>query len=231
VAEVEAEDLQSIPPLGEVRLARVARRRIPGEPGRHDEPGAAPEELEARLIADLDPAAGQQRHGAPQIGELGALDEVELGAGRAELVVEVVQRGEVRLAHVAMLPLERLARGVRGLPVGRGERLGRQRREDVGRGDVRAPPQGADAGAVADRLLALDLVGFAAAGGGAYELAAARGVGSVDVARCLKQAGAILGRNAGEQGAVGDESLEQADGGAKLGEENGVSCRGGHARI
>ena len=64
-------------------------------------PGA--QELDAGLVADLDPAAGEQRDAAAQVGGLGALGVVELGARRAELVVEVVDVAELLLAHVAVL--------------------------------------------------------------------------------------------------------------------------------
>ena len=231
VPEVEPEDLEPVAPLGEVRLARVARGGVAGKAGGDDEACPAPQQLEPRLVADLDPPAGQQRHRPAQVGELGALGEVELGARRAELVVEVMQRGEVRLADVAVLLLERLPRRVGRLHVLRDERLGRDRREDVGRGEDRLAAEGADAGAVAEGLLALDALGLPAAGGGADELAAAHRVGGVDVAGRLEEARAVLGGDAGEEGAVGDDSLEHVDGGAELGEEGCVGCRGEHARI
>ena len=90
VAQVEAEDLEAIAPLVEVRLARVAHRRIAREARGDDDVGAAAQQLEAGLVADLDAPAGEQRDPAAQIGELGALGEVERRAGRAQLIVEVV---------------------------------------------------------------------------------------------------------------------------------------------
>ena len=66
----------------EVRLLRVARGRIAGEPGRDDEVRARSQELEAGLVADLHAAAGQQRDAPAQIGQLAALREIEVAARR-----------------------------------------------------------------------------------------------------------------------------------------------------
>src|SRR6185503_19274715 len=102
MAQVEAEDLQAMAPLGEIRLLRVALRRVAGKACGDDDVRAAAQELEAGLVADLHAAAGEQRHTAAQVGELGALPEVQLRARRAELVVEVVDGRVVLLANVAM---------------------------------------------------------------------------------------------------------------------------------
>ena len=86
VAQVEAEDLEAVAPLGEVGLLRVARRRIAREARGDDQLRAGAQQLESRLVADLHAAAGEQRHAAAQIGQLGALGEVELArtAGTAD---------------------------------------------------------------------------------------------------------------------------------------------------
>ena len=64
---------------------------------------AGAQQLDARLVADLDPAAGEEGHAPVEIGGLGALREVEGGTLGTELVVEVVSVGEFVLAHVAVL--------------------------------------------------------------------------------------------------------------------------------
>src|SRR5439155_6388927 len=88
VPEVEPEDLEPVSPAAEVRFPGVARRRVAGEAGGDDQPGAGPEQLNAGLVADLDASAGEQRSAAREVGSLGALGIVELGAGRTELVIE-----------------------------------------------------------------------------------------------------------------------------------------------
>ena len=118
MAQVEPEDLEPVPPVGKIRFRGVADRGVPGEAGGDDQVGAGAQQLDAGLVADLDPAAGQQRHPAPQVGQLGALGEVERRAGRAHLVVEVVDGGVLLLADVAVLRLDRLPElGVVDLPL------------------------------------------------------------------------------------------------------------------
>ena len=90
VPQIEAEDLEPVAPVAEVGLLRVARRRVPRKPGRDDQVRAGAQQLQAGLIADLDAPAGQQRDTAAQVRELGARGEVDVGAGGAELIVEVV---------------------------------------------------------------------------------------------------------------------------------------------
>ena len=103
VAQVEAEDLETIAPVGEVGLGGVASRSVAGKAGDDDQRRAAAQQLDACLVADLHAAAGEQGHRAGQVGEFGPLREVELGAARTELVVEVVDLAVVRLADVAVL--------------------------------------------------------------------------------------------------------------------------------
>ena len=64
VAQIEAEDLEPVAPLVEVGFARVPQRRVAREAGRDDQLGAGAQELDAGLVADLHPAAGEQRHPA-----------------------------------------------------------------------------------------------------------------------------------------------------------------------
>ena len=89
-------------PLAEVRFLRVARGGIAREAGGDDQLRAGAQQLQAGLVADLDPAAGEQRDAAAQVGQFGALGEIELRAGRAQLVVEVVDLRVLLLADVAV---------------------------------------------------------------------------------------------------------------------------------
>ena len=91
MAQIEAEDLEPVAPLGEVGLLRIPRRRIARKAGRDDQMGAGAQQLDPRLVADLDASAREQRNAAPQVGGLRALREVELRARRAQLIVERMQ--------------------------------------------------------------------------------------------------------------------------------------------
>src|SRR4051812_10188724 len=77
VAQIEAEDLQSILPLVEVGLLRVADRAVAWKTRGDDEMRAAAQQLESRLVADLHASAGQQRDAASQVREFGALAVVQ----------------------------------------------------------------------------------------------------------------------------------------------------------
>ncbi len=109
VAKVEAEDLEPVAPLLEVGLLRVPHRRVAREARRHDQLRTGAEELDARLVADLDASAGQQRDASREVGGLGALAEVERRALGAELIVERVDLDVALLADVAVLRLDDLA--------------------------------------------------------------------------------------------------------------------------
>jgi hypothetical protein len=105
MAEVEAEDLEPVRPLTEVRFLRIAHCRVAREACRDDEMGARAQQLEPGLIPDLHASAGQQRHPAAQVGKLGALREVELRARRTELIVEVMDDRVLLFTDVTVLQL------------------------------------------------------------------------------------------------------------------------------
>src|SRR3989442_1312425 len=105
VAQIEGEDLESVLPVGEVGLGRVALRAIARKARGDDQVRARPQQLDPRLIPDLDAAARQQRHTAAKIGQLGPFREIELRARRAELIVKVMNDGVLLLTDIAMLQL------------------------------------------------------------------------------------------------------------------------------
>ncbi len=191
VPEIQSVDVEPVSPVAKIRFRCVARRRVPREPGRHDELGPAAQQLESCLVADLDPATGEQCHPAAQVGEFGALDEVEVGARRAHLVVEMVQLGEVLLADIAVLPLIHPRPGPILRLVGvrwkvlRGKVLGR---EDVGCGEHRLAPEGANAGGRAGLFLSLHPLGFPPPDSSLHQLPARGGVGVVHQRRGVQQA-------------------------------------------
>ena len=71
------------------------------------QPGAAPQQLQAGLMADFDASAGHERHPAPEIGQLAALREIQLRARRAQLVIEMMNGRVFLLADIAGLRLPR----------------------------------------------------------------------------------------------------------------------------
>ena len=132
-------DLEAIAPVGEVRLARVASCGVVREARRGHHGGAGPQQLERRLVADLDPRPRDEGHAAVKVGRLEALLVVELRARGAQRVVEGVQRLVLGLAHVAGPRLQDLARA---LHLGRARRQhARRRDEDLGL--ARGPDPGA----------------------------------------------------------------------------------------
>ena len=205
VAQVEAVDLEPVAPVVEVRLLRVAGGRVAREARRHDQVRAGAQQLDPGLVADLHAAAREQRDAALEVGGLGALREVELGARRAELVVEVVQLAVGLLADVAVLLLDRLARR----RCSRSVRLEALRRVDVRRREHRPLAQHADAGVGEHRLVGADARVALLLALRLREAAALDDVGVEDVGRGREQARALLDRQRAEQAAVARDRLEQ----------------------
>ena len=218
VAQVDAVDLQAMAPLGEVGLAGVAGGGVDGEPGHADDAGTGPQQHDGRLVADLDPAAGDQGGAACQVAGLGALGVVEVAALQAHLVVEPVDPGVAGAAHVADLLFADLAQG-------RAVLWRRRCRSGCGaigeRGAIRAlgdPPRGEEDGVLAELadpgpaqqgpigVALLDLLPTLV---GAGELAAGVLVRLADPAGGHQQALAQLGLDGRQQAAVLDDGLEQ----------------------
>ena len=183
VPQVEAVHLDPIGPVLEIMLSGESHRRITWEPCRDDEASARPQQLETRLVADLDPTAREQRRPAAEIGALGALEEVEVTAAHAELVVEVVDLGVLLLAHVAVSSVGAIGR--------RRVALGRSQFEPGGHDGcvhVRRVEHGTlaaltDAGPCEDHLLSRDLLHLLATTLLLEMAAAGVGVGVEHVAR------------------------------------------------
>ena len=209
VAQVEAEDLEPVRPIAEVGLLRIARGGVAREPRRDDQLRARAEKLQSRLVADLDATAGDERNPPAQVRKFGARGEIEIGAGGAQLIVEVVNAGVSRLADVAD------ARRGSGfvcdvvLAIVRREMRGR---EHVRRGDDGAPAQPPDAGLVQHRLCLPDT--FCSRGLLPFPLRPR--VRYREPGECLMQAAPILRREPLEQPPVGSDLLQHVDGGAQL---------------
>ncbi|TPW15190.1 MAG: hypothetical protein FD127_938 [Acidimicrobiaceae bacterium] len=204
VAQIETEDLETMAPLREVGLARISPRRVAWETSGDDEMGAGAQQLDACLVSDLHPAAGEQCHPAAQVGCLSSFGEVEVGTWGTHLVVERMDLRVLLLADVAVLRVQRLTF----------VRFHRNGREHVRSGEHRPGPKRPDAGARQRALISQDLLGL--------ELTALRldlapsllDVGRVHVAGSTQQTRAILERQRGQQRTIGDDRLQQFGGGA-----------------
>ena len=209
VTQIETEDLETMRPLLEIGLGGVACGRVAREARGHNETSPRPQQLDAGLIADLHSAAGKQGGAPREVGQLATLAVVELGAGGAELIVEVVQHGEVALAHVAMLLFQRLAEV--GIRLDRGLLVG-GRQQIVGRREHRLAAQAADAGFLQLRLGLLHADSFLDALlplGRLDHLASQNGVGARDFSGRLEQAIAIVVGDLEQLGPVHGELFEQ----------------------
>ena len=122
----------------------------------------------------------------------------------------MVDDGERSLADVAVLRFERLAEVGIVVHVRAARTPAAERRSGVVNTVCRRSVP--DAGGGEHSLLAAHAVGFPLAGGGLDHPPARHGVGVVDVAGGIEQAVADLGRNRGQQAAVGHDGLEQLGG-------------------
>ena len=169
-------------------------------------PGA--QELDPRLVADLDPAAGEERDPPAQVGGLGPLGEVELAALGAELVVERVDVAVVLLADVAVLRLDDLA-ALRLVDVLLLEVL---RREDVRRHEHRLLAEHADARLRQHGLVAVEPRGLPLLPARLRPLTALDEVRVEDVGGRGQEPRSLLDRQPREQAAIADDRLEQLRG-------------------
>ena len=144
VAQVEPENFQTMAPLPEVRLGGIPRGRVARKARGNDEMGAGAQQLDAGLIADFYPSAGEQRHATGEVGQFAALGVIEVGARGAELIVKMVQHIERPLAHVAMLRLECLAK----IRIVNGDLFVAAGQQVVGRGEHRLATKRTNARAV-----------------------------------------------------------------------------------
>ena len=209
VAQVEPEDLEPVAPLVEVGLLRVAVRGIAREAGGDDQLRARPQQLDPRLVPDLHAPAGEQRDAARQVGGLRALGVVEVGARRAELVVERMDVAVELLADVAVLRLDDLAELGIVVHVGLLELGGR---EDVRRREHRLLAQHADPGLCEHALVALELRRLLLPLHRLAPLSPGDEVGIEDVPGGREQPGPFLLRQGREQAAVANDRFQQLRG-------------------
>ena len=88
-------------------------RRVVGKARGGHHGRSRPEQLQRRVESDLDPGAGHEGHSSVQVGSLEPLLVVELGARRAQRVVEGVQLSILGLADVAGPGPQNLDEGLR----------------------------------------------------------------------------------------------------------------------
>ena len=146
-------------------------------------PGA--QELDACLVTNLDAASREQRHAALQIGRFRALAIIQLRAGRAELIVKMMNLRVVLFADVTVLRLHHFAkvRIIHDLVL-----LKFPGRKHIGRGENFFTPQSANAGFVEPALIALELLLLALPHLGLHQAPAFLHVGTKDLSRPLDQA-------------------------------------------
>ncbi|MNM76714.1 hypothetical protein D3C81_885450 [compost metagenome] len=155
VAQIQSVHLQTMTPNGEVGFFRITCRRVTRETRGDDQFRTGTQQLQPRLVADLDATTSEQRHAPAQVCSLGALDVVQIGADRAHLIVEMMQLGELLLADIAVTQLGRMHRFSRSggtFAVVRVMQPRCVRREIVRRAEHRLATQGADAGLFEQRL-------------------------------------------------------------------------------
>ena len=199
VSQIESEDLEAIAPLLEVWLPRVAGRRVARKARGHDQVRAAAQQLQARLVANLDASAGQQRDAPAEIRQLGALAEVQLRARGTELIVEVMNLRVLLLADIAMLQFLRI--GVWDLGFGIFQKI-------IRRCEDRLAPQRADAGLLKDRVVAPDTRRLSPLVDDLRHPAAFDSIRVVHVGDGLQKPFAILRRHVLEQAAIHGNPLE-----------------------
>jgi hypothetical protein len=212
VAQIEAEDLQPIGPLLEIRLRCITRRGVAREARGHDQMRAGAQQFEAGLIADLHAAAGQQRHAAGQVRQLRALREIQLRARGAELIVEMMDGLIVLLADVAVPRLRQHARLVR-------RRFGG--RKIIRRREHRLAAQLPDAGRGKHLLGLLRERRLAPPRAGLDQPAPRARIGIRHLPRRVQQPPGFFNGNLREQAAIGIDRFEQFRGRAHPFEERG----------
>jgi hypothetical protein len=110
VAQVDADDLEPVDPLGAVGELGEPAHGVPREAGRDGQVRPVAQEHEGDVHADLGAPPGEQGAAAGEVGALITLGVRHRGAGRAEPVVERVDEGVVGVADVAAAGGVQLAR-------------------------------------------------------------------------------------------------------------------------
>ena len=189
--QIQAKHLEPVAPIGKIGLLRIALGSIAGKAGRHNQVRTGPQQFDARLIANLYPTTCEQCHPPAQIGGLAALVPVQLGTGRAQLVIKGVNRRVLLLTHVTMLQVGGLSRRLGLAVVDRVEKRLRGRKH-VGRDKHGLTAQGANSGVGAQILVALHLVELALATADLVRLPALVKIGAKHVAGGGLQARALV---------------------------------------
>jgi hypothetical protein len=217
VPQVETPHLQPVAPVGEVRLACVARSGVLRKTRRHDDVAAVAQQQDRAVVPDLHARARHQRHAPRQIKAGAAPRMVHITAVRAQLIVEEMKVRIARLADVADARL--VQRGARAplslLGFFRRRRTllrRRQRRVRCRRQEDRLAAQLPDLGALAQRFVVVFLFLSFAPHQLFLQLLALLQVGAGDLAADALQSLAQRGVDGGEDAAVGGDLVEQREG-------------------
>ena len=124
VAQVDADDLEPVDPLGGVFERGESAYGVVREPRGDREVRAVAEQPQRDVHADLRAATGEQRPAPGEVGALVALGVRQGGTARAEPVVERVDEGVVVLADVAAAGVDQLAGEGAGASRGQQDALG-----------------------------------------------------------------------------------------------------------
>src|SRR5689334_14580493 len=89
--KIQAEDLEAMAPLFEVRLASVTGCGVTRKACRHNEVSPGTKQPDASLITDLHASAREQGNASTQISRFGAFAIIQVCAFGAKLVVEMMQ--------------------------------------------------------------------------------------------------------------------------------------------
>ena len=168
------------------------------------------EQFNAGLVANFHPSAGEQRYSSAQVGQFGALAEIEISALGTKLIVKMVNLRVILFADVAVLGFDNFA-GRWGLDVHEFFR-----RVNVWRGEDRAGAQLTDAALVQDLLIALDFVSTVLALGGPQQTSPLGWLGTIHFASGLDEAAAFVGGEPGHERAVLGDGFQRLQGGPQL---------------
>src|SRR5882672_11088464 len=191
VAQIEPEDFESIAPFVKIRLAGVTGSRVSREARSNNELRAGPQKFDTGLVANLDPPAGEERNPPTQVSQLRSFLEIQGGASRAELVIEMMNGRVVLFADVTILRINHFTKGFVPLNLLLLECFGRN---NVRCSKHRPFPQLADPGFREHSLIALYPFGFLQALCGSEKEAALQRIGAVNLATGLEQTNPVFDR-------------------------------------
>jgi len=209
-AEIETIDLELVAPNLIICLAGITERGVVRETCRDDDASAGAEQKNAGLIADFHASAGHEGDPTFEVRRLSSFRIIQLGARRAELIVEEMDLAKLSFADVTLARVFQLGGFV---CCGRyyWRELGRIRRAKRGRHEDGRSSAHANAGRVEHRLFFAALGQSILAAEGLGEAPLLGSIGSRDAARGFEQASAGVAIDVCETSPVLDDGLEHGE--------------------